>query len=89
MKNKLILQLGILFLFVFLTEFASAQTVYVTEKGKKYHKKNCTIVNEGKKGMDLKEAQKNGYEPCKSCYSDSKEHSPAKKEGVTEPKKKK
>jgi hypothetical protein len=89
MRNKLILQLSFLFLFVFLTELVNAQTVYVTEKGKKYHKKNCTIVNEGKKGMELKEAQKQGYEPCKSCYSDSKETSPAKKEEATDPKKKK
>lgn len=42
-------------------------TVYVKEKGKKYHKKNCKTVAEGKKGMKLSEAIKKGYTPCALC----------------------
>jgi hypothetical protein len=41
----------------------NAQTVYVTEKGKKYHAKNCDLVKTGKKGMELaaaKNLEKNG-----------------------------
>ena len=45
----------------------SAQTVYVTDNGKKYHAKNCSLAKTGKKGMTLAEAKKGGYEPCKSC----------------------
>ena len=30
-----------------------AQTVYVTDKGKKYHAKNCDFVKTGIKGMEL------------------------------------
>lgn len=48
-----------------------AQTVYVTESGKKYHAKNCDIVKTGKKGMELAEAKKKGLEPCKSCKADA------------------
>ena len=47
-----------------------AQTVYITESGKKYHAKNCTLVKTGKKGIALKEAIKQGYEPCKMCKAD-------------------
>lgn len=48
----------------------SAQTVYITDSGKKYHAKNCSIAKSGKKGIDLKEAIKQGYEPCKMCKAD-------------------
>ncbi len=45
---------------------AGAVTVYCTEKGKAYHKKNCTLKS-GSKGMPLAEAKKKGYKPCKVC----------------------
>lgn len=48
----------------------SAQTVYITESGKKYHAKNCSLVKTGKKGITLKEAIKQGYEACKNCKAD-------------------
>ena len=44
-----------------------AQTVYITDSGKKYHAKNCDIVKTGKKGIELAEAKKKGLEPCKVC----------------------
>lgn len=48
----------------------SAQTVYITESGKKYHAKNCSLAKTGKKGISLKEAIKQGYEACKMCKAD-------------------
>ncbi|MCP4213147.1 MAG: hypothetical protein GY765_00755 [bacterium] len=42
-------------------------TVYVTKAGKKYHKKNCKVVKEGKKGIKLSEAVKKGLTPCAVC----------------------
>jgi hypothetical protein len=47
-------------------------TVYIKEKGKKYHKKNCKIVKEGKIGIKLSEAIKKGYEPCAVCKPPTK-----------------
>jgi NOL1/NOP2/fmu family ribosome biogenesis protein len=44
-----------------------AQTVYITENGKKYHSKNCDLAKTGKKGISLAEAKKQGYEACKKC----------------------
>jgi len=44
-----------------------AQTVYITESGKKYHAKNCDVAKTGKKGIELAEAKKQGYEACKVC----------------------
>ncbi len=59
----------ILFLGLSFTKL-SAQTVYVTESGKKYHAKNCSFAKTGKKGIALKEAIKQGYEACKMCKAD-------------------
>ena len=42
-------------------------TVYVKEKGKKYHKKSCKLVAQGKKGINLSEAVSKGYTPCAKC----------------------
>lgn len=48
-----------------------AQTVYVTDTGKKYHTKNCDKAKTGKKGIELADAKKQGYEPCKFCKNES------------------
>lgn len=69
MKINKILSSILFLLFFYLSEF-KAQTVYVTTNGKKYHSKNCEIVKTGKKGIELEEAIKKGYEPCKSCKVD-------------------
>lgn len=45
---------------------AADPTVYATEKGKKYHVKNCRLKH-GSKGMKLSEAKKKGYTACASC----------------------
>jgi hypothetical protein len=52
-------------------ENLSAQTVYVTENGKKYHAKNCSLAKTGKKGLTLSEAKKGGFEPCKACKAEA------------------
>ena len=69
MKTINILLLLAFFLGISLSKL-NAQTVYITENGKKYHAKNCSLVKTGKKGIALKEAIKQGYEPCKLCKSD-------------------
>lgn len=48
----------------------NAQTVYITDSGKKYHMKNCDVAKTGKKGIELAEAKKKGYEACKVCKAD-------------------
>ena len=70
MKTKHILAVCIFALFLIGSKL-TAQTVYVTESGKKYHSKNCDIVKTGKKGITLEEAKKRGLEPCKSCKVES------------------
>lgn len=44
--------------------------VYVTEKGKKYHKKNCSLAT-GKTGIDVGEATKQGYTACTVCFKEA------------------
>jgi hypothetical protein len=66
MKTKNILAICVITLFLIGSKL-TAQTVYVTETGKKYHAKNCDIVKTGKKGITLEEAKKKRLEPCKVC----------------------
>jgi hypothetical protein len=41
-------------------------TVYVVEKGKSYHLKNCRMKS-GSHAVKLSWAKKNKYQPCKVC----------------------
>ncbi len=66
MLSKKIIAVSALILF-FITGKLTAQTVYITESGKKYHAKNCDLAKTGKKGITLQEAKKKGLEPCKAC----------------------
>jgi len=68
MKTKQFISILIGVLFLFATQ-VKAQTVYITDTGKKYHAKNCDKAKTGKKGIDLATAKKQGYEPCKFCKS--------------------
>ncbi len=69
MKKQNIVFIAVLFIALFFTKL-NAQTVYVTESGKKYHAKNCSNAKTGKKGMELAVAKKEGFEPCKVCKAD-------------------
>ncbi|MBY0427475.1 MAG: hypothetical protein K2Q22_17700 [Cytophagales bacterium] len=51
---------------------AGGDKVYVTDGGKKYHKKNCSVVKTGKTETTLEDAKKKGYTPCNVCYKDAK-----------------
>lgn len=64
MKSLLTLSL---FFFLFAANTSFAQTVYITDSGKKYHAKNCSVAKTGKRGIKLEEAKKQGYVPCKVC----------------------
>jgi len=66
MKIKTIISV-IAFILFLNTSHAKAQTVYITESGKKFHAKNCDVAKTGKKGIELSEAKKQGYEACKVC----------------------
>lgn len=69
------------FLLFVLAGKLNAQTVYITDSGKKYHAKNCSVAKTGKKGIALKDAKKDGYDPCKVCKADA-----IKEEAVEKPK---
>lgn len=48
----------------------SENAVYVTTKGKKYHKPDCYHIA-GKTNiikLTIEEAEQSGYEPCKDCF---------------------
>ena len=61
------------FLLLFITFFAivinnvSAQTVYITKTGQKYHADGCRYLSHSKYDIDLKGAIQKGYEACSVC----------------------
>ena len=63
MKKLLILFI----LFTFFGIYLNAQDVYVNNFKYKYHTKDCIIVNSTYFAIDVKEANKKGFKPCKEC----------------------
>jgi len=45
-----------------------SQTVYITRSGKKYHLDGCRYLTASKTAISLKDAQNQGYTPCKVCH---------------------
>ncbi len=79
MKTQQILKIAA-FIFVFSFCKLKAQTVYIADNGKKYHQRNCSSAKTGKHGIELAEAKKQGYEPCKVCMvADDKKDKPKEK----------
>lgn len=59
-----------LLLFVISIAFVSnitAQTVYTTKTGEKYHKSSCRYLKHSKKETTIKKARALGYLACKVC----------------------
>ncbi len=48
--------------------YAQDDKVYITESGKKYHKRTCSNTK-GKTGMSLSSAKAKGYDACEKCFS--------------------
>ena len=56
------------FLLVFIISIiASAQTVYITKTGSKYHTSSCSYLSKSKINIDLSEAKEKGFTPCSRC----------------------
>ena len=54
-------------LFTVLVNNVSAQKVYVTNSGKKYHSAGCQYLSRSCHAIDLKDAIAEGYTPCSRC----------------------
>jgi len=68
MKRKLLL----LVVFVaFLVSSISAQTVYITKTGAKYHRESCRYLSKSKIAIDLSDAIAKGYGACSVCKPSS------------------
>lgn len=50
------------------TKLSSKDPVYVTDKGSKYHRKNCSYIKSGKKRVTYSYALKHGYKKCSRCF---------------------
>ena len=68
---KKLMVVTMLFAFLATTSFAFASDVYVTKRGKKYHKKICRMVKDRETTvLSKEEAVKAGYTPCKRCFKE-------------------
>lgn len=46
----------------------SERMVFITRTGEKYHEDGCFHLRKSKFGIDVEEAKKKGYTPCKNCH---------------------
>lgn len=46
---------------------ATAETVYITASGTKYHRNNCSYLSKSKISISLSKAVEQGYSPCSRC----------------------
>jgi hypothetical protein len=58
---------------------ASAQTVYITKSGEKYHSDGCQHLRKSAYAISLADAKEKGYTACKVCKPASKASTPSKK----------
>jgi len=57
----------LLFLLLCLSDIISAQTVYITKTGKKYHADDCRYLSRSKIETTLSQAMAGGYTACSVC----------------------
>lgn len=69
MKKKICSVFVLLVLFAVIFAETEVKTVFVTEKGKKYHSENCRTLAKSKDliQLTLEEAIEKGYKVCKVC----------------------
>jgi hypothetical protein len=75
------------FLLLFVAINLSAQTVYVTKTGEKYHVGTCRYLAKSKIAIELNDAINRGYGACKICQppqSVSKRSEEVKEEKTTD-----
>ena len=68
--------------------FVFAEDVYITKRGKKYHKQDCPLIaNKDAQKVNLEEAKAKGLEPCKRCFSSAKKQTKQKVQNTVKVKK--
>ena len=55
-----------------ITVHLTAQTVYITKTGERYHKEDCRYLHSSKIKTTLSDAKTSGYTPCKVCKPTTK-----------------
>jgi len=71
MVRKLVLA-GMLIMFLSATTCVFAEDVFMTQRGKKYHKEICRLVKnkDNISKLEKEEAVEEGYGPCKRCFKE-------------------
>jgi len=66
------LKVILLILSITLVSTISAQEVFTTKTGEKYHKSSCRYLKNSKYIIELKKAIELGYDPCSVCKPTTK-----------------
>ena len=80
-RKTRIMKLYKFFLFLFLvggTSNVTAQSVYITKTGEKYHTESCRYLKYSKKEVTLEDAMSFSYEACLVCKPSAKLNSKEK-----------
>ena len=57
---------------VLMAASAFAEEVYVTKRGKRYHRADCKVTrNKEVQKIDQAEAEQKGLKPCNVCFKDN------------------
>ena len=67
-----LMMLGVLMTFLSVATFASADEVFITPNGTKYHKETCRLIKNKAtlSKVDKEQVVKEGYGPCKKCFAE-------------------
>lgn len=67
-----LMMLGVLMTFISAAAFASAEEVFITPNGTKYHKETCRLIKNKAtlSKVDKEQVVKEGYGPCKKCFAE-------------------
>ena len=64
---------------LFASTFVFAEDVYVTKRGKKYHKQDCRLISKSDvQKISVEEAEAKGLKPCKRCFAPTKKQTKQK-----------
>jgi len=68
---KKVIAVSLCVVFLSVAANASAEDIFATKNGKKYHKADCRLVqNKNPEAISKKEAAEKGLEPCSKCFKD-------------------
>ena len=84
---KKMITLAVLMAFLGVTTYASADVVFATKNGTKYHHQICPLIkNKGAEQIDKAQAVQKGLTHCKRCFKEDLKEDTSMKQGLKDKK---